>query len=325
MKADEDKAGSDSDGDSDSSDGGYLHPSLISNTTARVMNNDSKTRTPSPQTVVDESHPLYRIINQRRELDRQKEIEKENLEKRSVDNSQSWAATTVQVPPPDICQTVEWVSKELAGATAGNDRVQKEQRLKEQSTLDFMHRGHTYYNYFQTILQRTLLTSTERSYSPPPPPSASKIAYQSNGAPISFKITKPLDNTGAEKRKEEAIKKAHEVAQAIEARKIHSKEIENKLAARARERLIEENNRQKESDQAKRDSHQQMVEIRESANLVKQGLIPPPPTTNPSDSDERKDRSRERKRDRSRTPKRKKRTNSRSRSRSRSRYSSLLG
>jgi len=305
-KSEEEKCESESDSDSDSS-GGYLHPSLIANAAAQHVQ-AQKTRTPSPQPIIDESHPLYRIISQRR----QREIEKDNLEK--IGKVESERNSAVRVPPPDICQTVEWVTKELASADVA-ERPAKEKVLREQSTLEFMQRGHAFYNYFQTILQRTLLTS-ERSFSPPPPPSATKIAYQSNGNPISFKIASKIDNLGAEKRKEEAIKKAQEVAQAIEARKIQSKEMENKLAQKARERLVEENAKLKEEEQFKRDSHQQMIEIRESAKLVKQGLVPPPPSANPAEDISA--RSRDRKR--SRSPKRR-RSRSRSRSRSRNRYS----
>ena len=77
-----------------------------------------------------------------------------------------------------------------------------------------MNKGHPFYNYYQTILQRLLLTTShDRSFSPPPPPSAAKIAYESTDQPISFKIN-ISDKNGVAKRKEEAMKKAQEVAQA---------------------------------------------------------------------------------------------------------------
>ena len=122
------------------------------------------------------------------------------------------------------------------------------------------------------------------------------------------------------------MKKAAQIVQALEARKSQPLEMEARLAAKARERLIEENKKSQEIEREKRQKHEESIVILESANLVKQGMIPPPPTSKiESDASDRRSRtrSRSRSRTRSRTPKRRRRSRSRSRSR-RSRYVKIM-
>ena len=61
----------------------------------------------------------------------------------------------------------------------------------------------------------------------------------------------PADTNGAMQRKEEAIRKAQEVAIAIEQRK----EVEQKLARRMRDKLHSENSRTRQSEDERRDRH----------------------------------------------------------------------
>ena len=145
---------SDSDSDSDSDGGGYLHPALLAGKAVNtVKTTESEKRTPSPQPVLDESHPLYRIISLRRQKEQEKELELRRKEQQAqLEAAQAAAATAVRVPPPDVCQTVEWVSKELAG-TEISERGEKEARFRNMPAMEFMVRGHPFFNYYQTIFQ----------------------------------------------------------------------------------------------------------------------------------------------------------------------------
>ena len=98
---------SESESDSDSDGGGYLHPSLLAG------RQQTKSATPPPvqeKPKMDENHPLYKIMRSRKEAEEQKNLKKqEELEAQKEANS-----TKITVPPPDVCQTVNWTAQFLA-------------------------------------------------------------------------------------------------------------------------------------------------------------------------------------------------------------------
>ena len=86
-------------------EGGYLHPSLLAGKVQQV----EKEREASPVVAVDESHPLFKIIEGRKEAERlQKQKQLEAVQAKKEQNS-----TQITVPPPDISQTVKWTAHHL--------------------------------------------------------------------------------------------------------------------------------------------------------------------------------------------------------------------
>ena len=163
---------SQSESDSDSDGGGGL--SALNAAAALAASKkiapvqETSTRPESPViNNIDENHPLFKIISKRKEADKQAQLEREARKKQR--EIQDKFKSMIQVPPPNICQTVEWVTKELL-ATEVSERDEKETRLRMQVTLEFMNKGHPFYNYFQTMLQRALLTAS----TPPSPPGSPK-------------------------------------------------------------------------------------------------------------------------------------------------------
>lgn len=87
------------------SEGGYLHPSLLAGKVQQI----EKEREASPVVAVDESHPLFKIIEGRKEAERlQKQKQLEAVQAKKEQNS-----TQITVPPPDISQTVKWTAHHL--------------------------------------------------------------------------------------------------------------------------------------------------------------------------------------------------------------------
>lgn len=246
-----DEVASESDSDSDTdSEGGYLHPSLLAGKVQQI----EKEREASPVVAVDESHPLFKIIEGRKEAERlQKQKQLEAVQAKKEQNS-----TQITVPPPDISQTVKWTAHHLAKLDKSTRTVEEQRLLELNSSLSFLQPNNIYHNYFKTIMERAILTNNgNESYSPPHAPSASTIPFQFDAQPISFKISSKQsshqqpDTNGAMQRKEEAIRKAQEVAIAIEQRK----EVEQKLARRMRDKLHSENSRTRQSEDERRDRH----------------------------------------------------------------------
>ena len=86
-------------------EGGYLHPSLLAGKVQQI----EKEREASPVVAVDESHPLFKIIEGRKEAERlQKQKQLEAVQAKKELNS-----TQITVPPPDISQTVKWTAHHL--------------------------------------------------------------------------------------------------------------------------------------------------------------------------------------------------------------------
>ena len=86
-------------------EGGYLHPSLLAGKVQQI----EKEREASPVVSVDESHPLFKIIEGRKEAERlQKQKQLEAVQAKKDQNS-----TQITVPPPDISQTVKWTAHHL--------------------------------------------------------------------------------------------------------------------------------------------------------------------------------------------------------------------
>lgn len=171
---------------------------------------------------IDENHPLFKIISKRKEAEKQAQIEREARKKQR--EIQDKFKSMIQVPPPNICQTVEWVTKELL-ATEISEREEKETRLRMQVTLEFMNKGHPFYNYFQTMLQRALLTAS----TPPSPPGSPKSSencddVSNRDGPIKFSIK---TSSSIEERVVAARKKAEEVAKTIVNRELEKISLQN--------------------------------------------------------------------------------------------------
>ena len=70
---------------------------------------EEREASPSIPSTVDESHPLFKIIESRKEAERiEKERQKEEAQAKKELNS-----TQITVPPPDVSQTVKWTAHHL--------------------------------------------------------------------------------------------------------------------------------------------------------------------------------------------------------------------
>ena len=167
-----------------------------------------------------------------------------------------------------------------------NRQIEEQRLLELNSSLSFLNSSNTYNNYFKTMLERAILTNMNTSDAQDSPPrdlSFKKSFQASNSSPgttssliptrngsqntynfdspqVSFRVKSSsnglepaaiLDHKGVKQRKEEAIRKAQEVAQAIEARK----EAEQRIANRMRDKLIEQNKKSKYDEHEKRERH----------------------------------------------------------------------
>ena len=101
-------------------------------------------------------------------------------------------------------------------------------------------------NFHPSLIPSRNTSSMSAPYNPESQTVSVKIKSSKSDA-----MENNVEQNGVKQRKEEAIRKAHEVAQAIEARK----EVEQKLARKLREKLQKESQRSRNAENDKRERH----------------------------------------------------------------------